>query len=257
MAETVPVLETGEVLQDGVPKSLDNWFGLYEFSEQYLLLPVTVTVVPHFDELMDQEADREKREKWSGRTILARPSEKDMQLPGFGNEGQPLIMLQRPGLKSGKVKAAFPGNGSYENRHPGSFAPLESIDLYIEKGQKYSYVLERGYHPGECINLHHDTGVRDSSPEVQAVRRKEGHLPERYNWNLLDPLPELQPYCSRENGVYPTLVWAGDIDGDYMIDLIFDVAHDSTNSRLLFLSSLAEAGEYVHYVGGFTRPSGC
>lgn len=61
-------------------------------------------------------------------------------------------------------------------------------------------------------------------------------------------------YC---NSGWPSLVWAGDLDGDRILDLVFDIRSDSTYERKLFLSKGAKKGLVVSEAGSFLRPSGC
>lgn len=52
------------------------------------------------------------------------------------------------------------------------------------------------------------------------------------------------------------LIWAGDLDGDNKLDLLFEDSGDNWSSRRLFLSSAAQPGELLAEVGQFYT-TGC
>ena len=52
----------------------------------------------------------------------------------------------------------------------------------------------------------------------------------------------------------PSLIWAGDIDGDGMLDILFDLGgHYNVSQPTLFLSSMADGGDFVTKVAELRR----
>ncbi len=115
--------------------------------------------------------------------------------------------------------------------------------------------------PGKSLNLRLDVrneshltayGEGDVGPngftslENYSLELSKGHISQ-----------ELFAYSST-NGAIPTLLWAGDLDGDNLLDLVINATPHYTVSSapMLFLSSMAKDGNLVQKVAIFIA-AGC
>ncbi|MYE88238.1 hypothetical protein F4X33_04500 [Candidatus Poribacteria bacterium] len=115
--------------------------------------------------------------------------------------------------------------------------------------------------PGKSLNL-----KLDDENESYVTAYGEGEvgpngftLLENYSLELSDGQlsQELLAYSST-NGAIPTLLWAGDLDGDNKLDLVINATPHYTISSapILFLSSMAKGGNLVQKVAIFIA-TGC
>ena len=84
---------------------------------------------------------------------------------------------------------------------------------------------------------------------IVGQRRKQQHA------QLLVALPEFWRF-TYDTG--PALLWAGDLDRDGKLDLLYDLRSCYMYNELaLFLSSAAKEGEFVGLVARWTAVGGC
>lgn len=254
------VLQTGDILQEEVPRDTKGWLGLYRREDGYVVEPVRLTIEPYLHPLADDEREKDPA-LWTGRTAKAEPiSEKvRSELERLSKESDPdkaapLILFRLPRVREHRVATAFPGNGAREERQEGSFAPLEAIDFDL--GSK-SYRLSGSFHETMCELKLSDTTPAASAgdtPPPQLLGRKWPEEGELHSYKSRSYIPL---YCQQGGAMYPRVIWAGDLDGDGRLDLLLEYDTDSTYVRSLFVSSVAGKGDHVKLLGSFTRPSGC
>jgi len=246
----VRILQTGDIFIEDVPQEKDGWFGLYGNDLNYTLVPVALTIEPYFRELIDSESIKDDRSKWPGRTLGVKPEKSDVKL---SPASEPLLVLRAKGLSSGPLMTAFPGNGSIEQKEPGSFAPVERISMNLGKR---SYDLIGQFFVSPCrVTLHLSSAL--PAPPADQTLMEQLKDPGNMTSDAYRALPFAPIYCSRDFTDYPKLIWAGDLDRDDKLDLILEGDHDSTYTWYLFLSTRAEPGHQVKLAAKFTRPAGC
>lgn len=241
LAEDAPLLLEGDISTQDVPASSGNWYGLYGQEGRYTLMPVDIAIEPYHHPAGDSEDIKSDKTKWSGRTLTAKPRS------AVEENSELLILVQLASLKAGSVSTAFPENESFEDRVAGSFSPLRSLNVKL--GETH-YRLAGEFSGGACeIQLEIDTADAKNRMPAQLITSRSPDSGTDYS-----TLPFQAAICSREN---PQVLWVGDMDRDGKADLLLETYHDSTYTRTLFLSSLAEEGKLVKRVGTFTRPTGC
>jgi hypothetical protein len=237
----LPILQDGDILEE--PKDLNNWFGLYLIEGQKsILAPVEIVVKRYHHTAADEPKDIHDESKWTGRTLLVTPKTPEkygLKITSNDEEQQLIVMLQSKALVPGIVSTAFPGNESFENRNTGDFSPLGEIGLSLNNE---SYRLSSQYN--DCRVTLIRSGISSKGPSATYARQ----------CIFNQPAPEMNSSCLYG---WPRLIWAGDIDGDKELDLVFDRDSDSTYERKLFLSEKTEKDLIVKEAGSFWRPSGC
>lgn len=237
----LPVLQDGDTLEE--PNDLNNWFGLYLLEgKKSILAPVEIVVKRYHHAVGDDPKDIHDESKWSGRTLLVTPKTPEkygLKITSNDEEQQLIIMLQSQALVAGALSTAFPGNGSFENRNEGDFSPLGEIGLSLNN-ESYSLSSQEN----NCRITLIRSGISSTGPSSRYARQ----------CIFNEPASDINSSCSYG---WPRLVWAGDINRDNELDLIFDSDSDSTYQRKLFLSEKTEKGLMVKEAGSFLRPSGC
>ena len=116
-------------------------------------------------------------------------------------------------------------------------SPGKSLDLGLDSKNEYYLTA---YGEGE-IGANGFTSLENYSLELSKGRFSQ----------------ELLTYSST-NGAIPTLLWAGDLDGDSQLDLVINATPHYTvySAPMLFLSSMAKDGNLVQKVAIFIA-TGC
>lgn len=231
----LPILQNGDISEE--PKDLNNWFGLYLLNnEKSVLVPVELVIKRYHHTVADDPKDINNKSKWSGRTLLVNPETPEkygLKIVSETEESGLIIVLQSKALVPGAIATTFPGNGSFEYRSVGQFGPLGEIGLSLNNE---TYRLSSQESDNCRITLIRGD-ISFEGPSATFARQCIFSLPSNYDW--------------------PRLVWAGDIDRDKKLDLVFDTDSESSYERELFLSKNVEKDEIVKKSGSFWRPSGC
>lgn len=236
----LPVLQDGDISEE--PKDLNNWFGLYLLNEKSVLVPVELVVKRYHHTVADDPKDTNDETKWTGRSLIVNPRTPEkygLQINSKYEDQQLILILQSKTLVAGTLSTAFPGSNSVENRNVGDFRPLGEIGMWLNNE---SYRLSSQYN--DCRLKLIRGGVEFKGPSA------------KYAQQCIFSLPPADLKLPISHG-WPSLIWAGDIDGDKNLDLIFDIESDSSYTRKLFLSGNIDKGEIVKESGSFGRPSGC
>lgn len=205
-----------------------DWWGIFPEGEGYNLQPVRVRVEAVADPLADGDM---------------RKTATQITVPG---EAQDIPLFR--GLMSA---AAGPLVSLKPAKNWGYIAPGESFALPMERDGAESEM--------EIIASGKEV-VKPSGPsEVTVVsayelRLSQGTGKERRT-QLLAAFPEFSRF-SYETG--PELLWAGDLDRDGKLDLLYNLRTFYMYTELaLFLSSAAKEGELVGLVAHWSATGGC
>ena len=119
--------------------------------------------------------------------------------------------------------------------------------------------------PGDATSIKMKYGGNNYTLEMQIEQPDAAESTARLTFSDGKNKQVLSEYRSyMENGIYgfgddaaPTLIWAGDIDGDKQLDLLLDLTnHYNVSELTLFLSSTAAKGELAGKIAAF-RTAGC
>ncbi len=210
--DTVQILTTGLHHGDEVTvESGPDWWGIFPEGDGFTLqsAPVTITIVE--DGLVDDEGEA------TGKLV---------KVP---QEAEPILLVRGIGaVKEGRIWAV----------------KTESLPRMLYPGQIEAIRLDD--HPNrDSLNLAALGEVRDESDHREVgifnyqIKIFNDSDQDRKRQVVLN-IPELQTDAT------PHLVWAGDLDRDGKLDLIFDATyHYNVTHLILYLSSAAKAGELV------------
>lgn len=207
-----------------VARDGERWLALRVDGRDAALLATRLRVAPVFDALLDEP------DKTSGRAVSS-PLD-DMHVQAF---------LRGPGLRAGPVVPAVvegeAGDGLPAWRM--AFAGGEyRIDTRCTAGGDRANAADEGAAVSCTVTLHHADGRR------QTLVRMDGYR---------DAAALLRP----GDDAAPALLFAGDLDRDGRLDLVFDTTdHYNLLRPTLFLSSRAAAGELVGQVAQY-QSVGC
>lgn len=223
--DPVQILRTGLWHGDEVAADVgDDWWGVFAEGDGYTLQPAPVTITRERDVIMDDPPDN--------------PTGKRVRVP---QEQEPEILirgLENPvagPLRSANAKPPFP---------------------YLPPGEKLFLGLNEGK-PSESLRME-ALGVAkemEGLPDLVAVYDYQLKLFQRQGVSTLKQVLPKVEVVSEDSP--PRLLWAGDLDRDGKIDLLFDLTwHYNVTHLALFLSSAAKPGEFVGLVAEW-RTVGC
>lgn len=202
-----------------------DWWGIFPEGEGYTFQPVRVRVEAVIDPLADGDTRKTA-------TLIT--------VPGKA-EDIPLIR----GLMSavaGPLKSLKP------EKNWGYIAPGHSITLPWD-GAQQNEVLTISAEGREERRHHPRYGSIDGVDYKLRLNRQSG---ENYSTQVIAFLPVLQCLDG------PKLVWAGDLDRDGKLDLLYDLRSVYIDNELaLFLSSAAKEGELVGLVARWNAVGWC
>jgi len=198
-------------------QSGELWFGLYQTEKGYELIPSRISIESINDAIVD-----DKDQKTGKKVSVDEPSEPLFLVKGLKN------------LKSGLVKTVFSGKKF--------LYPAESISFKLGGKNYYNLTAfgevkdREGGKPFEIIISNYSIKISRSPWEYSQVL---------VSFDLL-----------AMDGI-PTLLWAGDLDGDGKLDLLMDLTnHYNLTVYTLFLSSLSEGNNLLKKAAEF-RTTGC
>jgi len=217
--DTVQILTTGLHHGDEVTaESGPDWWGIFPEGDGFTLQQAPVTITIEHDAIVDEEGQA------TGKLV---------KVP---QEAKPVLLVRGiAGLKEGRIDAVR----------------TESLPRMLYPGQTGTLTLD-GRKEGPCLSL---TALGEARGESEY--REVG----LYNYQIkiycdgkrqvLETIPELKEEAD------PRLVWAGDLDRDGKIDLLFDATpHYNVTHLILYLSSSAKEGELVGKVAEW-KTTGC
>ena len=225
LAGTEPAKQDAQILTAGqhhgneVPADAAGlWWGLFPKGDDFELLEVNVSVETEFDPVVDQEGER------TGKLV------------SIEDDREPLFLVR--GIENpveGFVKTFW------HEKTPGFLYPGQSV--FLREQEKKSVRLT-AFGKAEEVRSHWTPRV------VEYVLVLFSGYGEglRQELRRIDVVDEDSP---------PSLIWAGDLDGDGKTDLFMDLTHHYNVTMLtLFLSSRARPGQIVGKAAEF-RTVGC
>ncbi|MGI6455357.1 MAG: hypothetical protein ACOX5R_06990 [bacterium] len=250
----VQIHRTGKFAgKDITAKDGEQWFGLFPVEDGFELKETTVSLIPFQDLCMgDTEAEKTGREVKVSHPVV------------------PLILIRGVAtLQDGPVKTVYiTDTPTYQGTflYPGQHLSMRGISPSSAESTSGVYDL------GIKLLL---PSVAESTPEfyyltalgnVMDIHQSPGNVViEDYRflltWHTARNRDHLKSQILRRyNRINlegaPSIIWAGDLDGDDKVDLLMNI-HDDYAAReyALFLSSYSEADELVHLVATFVVPS--
>lgn len=215
----IKILRVGSFHGDEVNASSGEvWFGLYQVDDRFELIRSEISVEQVYDPIRDADDSAGTGKKIS----VDYPTDPLFLVKGLED------------LKEGTVKAAFSGRKFI---YPG-----ETLSFEFEEGDYYAMAAF-----GEVA----DAGIaRPFHIKYRDYQIKFSHTP----WANTQLIAS---FASLSIDRLPELLWAGDLDRDGKLDLLFDLtSHYNVQLYSLFLSSAAEEDELVKLVSQF-RNVGC
>ncbi len=233
-ASKVQLLQPGTFHGDEVEaKSGEQWLALYKQENNYILAPVTLKVAIVRDELLDRDHGGDTR---TGKEVSVENAPPEQPKENL------LALLRSPLLKAGKVNTAEISENNDFSKGMHNFAPRQEADICLGSKQ---YTLHLGM-SGETCELTLGNGIK-----YQKIASTSQEM-ERSN-----TLTDMERFGCREDDVFPTLLWAGDLDGDDRLDLLLSPNyHYNVSTLTLFLSSQAPKDKLVVMAAKFTA-TGC
>ncbi|MBX3176088.1 MAG: hypothetical protein KF886_01885 [Candidatus Hydrogenedentes bacterium] len=198
-----------------------DWWGIFPDGNGYTLQPTRVRAISDPDMVIPPE----------------KPP-RQIRVPD-GNNG---VIVFR-GLMSA---AAGPLNVVDLPPYPAPLQPGKSVVLMLRSGPEKAAI--RITAEPDPAPPHPSGGTQRAAAGYQLVLQRGGEK----------PLKQVLYTRSQIKGEGPRLRWAGDLDRDGYVDLIYNFGEHHTETKLmLFLSSAAKEGEIVGLVAQWTGTCGC
>lgn len=201
----------------------EGWWGIYPDGEGFTLQPTTVSV-----EAVRNPADEDD-------TNLSALSIEDTQ------EAHPVLLVRGlPGVQSGPLKTASP----------------KPTPTFLSPGQELRLSLKSPSRPPAMHIV--ATGSAELEPGKFSARisNYQLHVFQRLDTGAVAQVLITLPELGSPDG--PRLWWAGDLDRDGKLDLVYDLSPVYVTTELaLFLSSAAKEGELVGLVARWNAQGNC
>jgi hypothetical protein len=221
--DTVQILTTGLHHGDEVTaESGPDWWGIFPEGDGFTLQQAPVTITIEHDVIVDEEGQA------TGKLV---------KVP---QEAKPVLLVRGiAGLKEGRIDAV----------------KTESLPRMLYPGQTDSIRLPT-WKEGTSLGLtalgeaRGESDYREVGIYNYQIKIDYGPQQNRKRQVVLT-IPDLQADAT------PRLVWAGDLDRDGKLDLLFDASyHYNVSLLMLYLSSAAKEGELVGRVAEW-KTTGC
>lgn len=228
--ETYQILLPGAWQGQGIDaESGPDWWGIFPDGDGFTLQHAPVTITPVHNAMMDREGEM---------------TGKKVAIP---QETAPVLLIQ--GLRDPVEGPVLPATLQPLDWPSEQATPLRQ-NAFLFPGQSHRLTL-----PTDKIRLT-AVGTAEENPEFHhadlvnyQIKMYRG-TDEKAVSQVLTAIPRMGDLGE------PYLVWAGDIDRDGKIDLIYDLSDHYIKTHLaLFLSSAAKAGELVGLVAEWKRHS--
>lgn len=221
--DTVQILRAGlwhgdEVTVDSGP----DWWGIFPEGDGFTLQQAPVTITLEHDGVVDEEGQA---------------TGKRVKVP---QEAEPVLLVHGiAGLKEGRLAPL------YHQPHDSYLFPSETLWLLIKDGEQKSALSLAALGSTEENGITPEPFVSNYALKVYSGSH---------------PVTASQVLYTAER-VYeearPTVVWAGDIDRDGIVDVLLNTTnHYNVTHLVLYLSSAAKKGELVGKVAEWNT-SGC
>lgn len=217
--DTVQILTTGLHHGDEVTaESGPDWWGIFPEGDGFTLQQAPVTITIEHDAIVDEEGQA------TGKLV---------KVP---QEAKPVLLVRGvKGLKEGRLDAV-----STESL-PRMLYPGQAGTITLDGERKGSYLglIALGEARGE--SEYREVGLYNYQIKIYRDGKSQ----------VLETIPELKEEAD------PRLVWAGDLDRDGKLDLLFDATHHyNVRNLVLYLSGAAKEGELVGKVAEW-KTVGC
>lgn len=222
--EPIQILRTGLWHGNEVSaESSSEWWGIFPDGEGFTLQHAPITVSPAFDAMTDKTGEM------TGKKV------------SIAQKRRPVVLIR--GLS---------------NPTPGPLDSVKALDrrsfLYPGETQPISLAPKNHLEQTYIAAL----GIVDHAPKSTYVIFREYRLLMVKGF-MNDSVHQILGTFSGVSGdVGPGLVWAGDIDRDGRVDLLYNLLTNGFGERLgLFLSSAAKEGELVGLVAEWETSGHC
>jgi hypothetical protein len=222
-AEQVQLLRAGEFHGDEISaESSDMWLCLYKTGEKYNLIETSILVEKCYDSYLDYPGNDS-----TGKCI---------SVPAVTNNGGEVIVLLKgiKKYKQGKIITVFCGREKLCAGQSMNWR-MDTLKDKKEPGQvNWKLVAFGTFTLGQARQMGHyvDYGM--------AVVKKFNQRQVLFKHGIVDEFD------------MPSVLWAGDLDGDDKLDLLIDTTdHYNKREYTLFLSSYAADGELIGKVAQF------
>lgn len=194
----------------------EHWLALRREGREAALVGARLTVTPVFDAVLDSPGDS------SGRAVAS-----------DAGDAQVIAFIRGPGLRDGRVQAA------------------EVQEMAVVEGDAPAWHLRLGGHAYRITTRCHAAGAGSDADSAATgavncevtLHHADGRQQVLVRMGgYLDAASILRP----GDDAAPALLFAGDLDRDGRLDLVFDTTdHYNLSRPTLFLSSAARDGELV------------
>ena len=198
-----------------ISESGDNWYGLYKDGDSYQLLKTSVKIIPCEKKIAPGTP---------------------FKCVSVESEESPLFLVKGiDSVKAGDIQSVEVQRGTL---YPGQHRMIEKVtdddQRHVIAAQGTATYTEE--HNGK-VYCRNSGNPLFSDYKILLMRDNQKYAQELISHKRMGP------------DRTPSVIWAGDIDGDGKLDLFMNLTwHYAMNHYALFLSSMAENGEYVKKV---------
>ncbi len=201
----------------------EGWWGIYPDGEGFTLQPTTVTV-----KAVRNPADEDD-------TSLSALSIEDTQ------EANPVLLVRGlPGAQAGPLKTVSP----------------KPTPTFLSPGQDARFTILSPGRPRWMQVIATGCAEKEPGKSYARISNYQLHLVQNIDAGVISQALISLPELGSPDG--PQLLWAGDLDRDGRLDLVYDLSPIYVTTELaLFLSSAAKEGELVGLVARWTAQGNC